>query len=131
MATKDVQAAAWALSRRQHFAIARRQLLALGFTLGEIRHRLAEGRLHRVWPGIYAVGRPHLAPEGLLMAAVLACGDGAALSHMSAAWLWGILKKREPEIEVSVPAERNPRRNGLRVHRRTRFEATRRDAIPV
>jgi hypothetical protein len=58
MATKDVQAAAWALSRRQHFTIARRQLLALGFTPAEIRHRLADRRLHVVWPGVYAVGRP-------------------------------------------------------------------------
>jgi hypothetical protein len=92
MATKDVQAAAWACARRQHWTITRGQLLALGFTTGAVRHRLEDGRLHPVWPGVYAVGRPKLTHEGLFTAAVLACGDGAALSHESAAWLWGIVK---------------------------------------
>ncbi len=131
MATKDVQTAAWELAKRQHWAIRRGQLRGLGFTAAEIRHRLEDGRLHPIWHGVYAVGRPNLTYEGLLMAAVLACGIGAALSHLSAAWLWGLVKKREPVIEVSVPADRNPRRAGLRVHRRAAFETTRRNAIPI
>jgi predicted transcriptional regulator of viral defense system len=81
---------AWALARRQHGVLTRQNLAALGSTPGAIRHRLAIGRLHRVRPGIYAVGRRELTREGRWMAAVLACGPDAVLSHGSAAALWGI-----------------------------------------
>lgn len=94
-------AVAWRLARRQHGVLTRRDLLALGFTPAAIRQRLATGRLHRVYRGIYAVGRPVLTREGRWMAAVLAGGDDAMLTHGSAAALWGI----GPEwrlIEVSV-----------------------------
>ena len=67
------------------------------------------------------------------MAAVLACGSEAVLSHGSAAALWGIERQRAG-IEVSVPCRRTPRRPGLRIHRRKRLEPldlTRRHNIPV
>src|SRR4051812_21859784 len=131
MATKEVQAAAWALSRRQHFAIARRQLLRLGFTPGEVRHRLASGRLHLIWRGVDAVGRPNLTNEGLFMAAGLSCGLGAAMSHESAAWFWELVKARPLVIAVSVPPGRNPRRAGIEVHRRANFKTTRHHGIPI
>ena len=51
---------------------------------------LRAGRLHRLHPGVYAVGHRVVSREGHWMAAVLACGDGAVLSHRSAAVLWGI-----------------------------------------
>jgi predicted transcriptional regulator of viral defense system len=94
-------AAAWRMARRQHGVLTRRDLLALGITSAGIKHRLATGRLHRVHRGIYAVGRPELTREGRWMAAVLACGADAVLSHGSAAALWGI----GPEwrlVEISV-----------------------------
>jgi very-short-patch-repair endonuclease len=65
------------------------------------------------------------------MAAVLACGDHAVLSHESVAVLWGILKARRRMIEISVPIERNPRVPGIKVHRRTRAETGRYRGIPV
>ncbi|MEA2412728.1 MAG: hypothetical protein QOC77_3289 [Thermoleophilaceae bacterium] len=65
------------------------------------------------------------------MAAVLACGEGSALSHESAAELWGIRRRYGGAIEVSVPAGRNPRRGGIRVHRRRDPKTTRRLGIPV
>lgn len=94
-------AAAWEMARRQHGVLARRDLLALGFTSDAIKHRIATGRLHLVRRGVYAVGRRHLTREGLWMAVVLASGDDAVLSHGSAAALWGI----GPEwhlIEITV-----------------------------
>jgi hypothetical protein len=111
--------------------ITRRQLIALGFTPQAIKERVAKGRLHPVWRGVYAVGRRELTNEGLLMAAVLACGDGAVLSHESAAWVWGIVKARGQVIEVSVPGDRNPRRAGIRVHRRVAPKQTRHHGIPI
>lgn len=94
-------AAAWDMARRQHGVLARRDLLGLGFTPDGIKHRVATGRLHLVRRGIYAVGRRELTREGRWMAALLASGDDAVLSHGSAAALWGI----GPEwrlIEVTV-----------------------------
>jgi hypothetical protein len=106
----------WELAERQHGVVARRQLLALGLSAKAIKHRVAKGRLHPVWRGIYAVGRPRLTAHGRWMAAVLACGPEAALSHGTAAALWGMRPPRHDEIEVSVPANVRRDRPGVIVH---------------
>src|SRR5512133_277689 len=104
---------AWDLAGRQHGVVARRQLLARGAHPQAIKHRVATGRLHPVMRGIYAVGRPQLTQRGRWMAAVLACGPGAALSHFSAAALWGIGTQGERPLEVSIPAPRDRCRPAL------------------
>jgi very-short-patch-repair endonuclease len=111
--------------------ITRRQLLALGYTKDWIKHAVNSKKLFPIHRGVYAVGRRELAPEGYFIAAVLACGESAFLSHESAAMLWGILKALRRTIEISVPLERNPRVKGLEVHRRTSLETTTRKGIPV
>lgn len=95
-------AQAWALAREQHGVLARRDLLRLGFTSKGIRHRMRTGRLYPVGHGVYAVGRDDLTRKGRWMAAVLACGEGAVLSHRSAAALLGIGSERRGSIDVSV-----------------------------
>jgi very-short-patch-repair endonuclease len=121
----------WRLVRQQHGVVSRQQLLDAGLTGHAVDHRLATGRLHVVWRGVFAVGRPQLTREGLFMAAVLACGEGAALSHASAAELWAIRRAHAGPLEVSVPAGRNPRRRGIRTHRRTSVKTTRHKGISV
>ena len=119
MATTTVQRLVWELAARQHDVVTRVQLLALGITSAAIRHALGSGRLHPVHPGVYAVGRPGLSRFGRWMAAVLACGPEAALSHGTAAALWGI--RPEPagaRIHVTVPPSRRSRASGVVVHRR-------------
>lgn len=111
-------AATWQLVRRQHGVVSRAQLLALGFTKGAIEHRVKTGRLHLVVRGVYAVGRRDLRREGRWMAAVLACGPGAALSHCSAAALWGFGKEHSDYIDVSVRRGSEARLPGVRCHRR-------------
>jgi predicted transcriptional regulator of viral defense system len=106
------------LARKQHWVIARRQLLDLGFGARSIEHRVERGRLHLVSRGIYAVGRPDPSREARWMAAVLACGDDAALSHRSAAALWGIGREAPGRVDLSVRGATRVRRRGLRVHRR-------------
>ena len=104
-----------ALAGRQHGNVTRWQLLELGLTDGAIAHRVATGRLHRVYPGVYAVGRPPKTPLERAAAAVLACGPGAALSHEAAGALWGFLKHWPTTFDVTVRLDRRPR--GVRVHR--------------
>src|SRR3954471_17425904 len=119
MAGKSVHATVWALVRWQHGVISRPQLLEFGFTRKAIEHRIERGRLHPVFRGVYAVGRPEVSRLGRWMAATLACGPGAALSHDSAGALYGTRPYRpQGAIEVSVPAQQNPRTSGIRVHRR-------------
>jgi hypothetical protein len=98
-------------------------LLALGFTSKGIRHRIDAGRLHPIHRGVYAVGRRHLTREGRWMAAVLACGPDAVLSHRSAAVLWGIADEHPGYIEISVRRRCRHRRTGLRVHTRPSLSA--------
>jgi very-short-patch-repair endonuclease len=116
-------AAAWDIARRQHWVITRAQLLSLGFSSKAIRHRVMRGRLHAVGSGLYAVGRPQLTREGQWMAAVLACGEGAVLSHRSAAALWGFGTERRGVIDVSVGRHCSLRRPGIRVHSRPSLAA--------
>jgi very-short-patch-repair endonuclease len=133
MAPKRVQAV-WSVVRSQHGVITRTQLLGLGYSSDAIRHRLDTGRLHVVHRGVYAVGRRELAREGEWMAAVLACGPGAALSHGSAASLCQIGSYEGDEIHVVVPAATRHGRRGISVHRRSWMEdhhRTSHNGIPV
>jgi len=82
------------------------QLLALGLSRAWIRHAVNSGRLHPRWPRAYAVGRAELSREGEWTAALLTCGPGAVLSHLSAAVLWRICPLEAGEIEVTVAAAR-------------------------
>ena len=125
MAARMVQrstGALWTLSKKQHGVVERGQLLDIGFSAHAISHRIETGRLHPVHSGVYAVGRPTLTQHGQWMAAVLSCGPSAALSHASAAALWGLLAPTD-RIDVSVPAGRWRGRAGVIVHRRPTFTA--------
>jgi predicted transcriptional regulator of viral defense system len=123
------------LAARQHGVVERGQLAALGLGRGAIAHRIAAGRLHRIHRGVYAVGHPILTANGHRMAAVLACGPGAALSHASAAALWELRATRATRIDVTVRgAGGRGKRSRLRVHRVPSLrddEVTEKDAIRV
>ena len=124
----------WRLAGEQHGVVGRRQLLALGLTKRAIEHRIAIGRLHPVREGVYAVGRPGLPRHGDWMAAVLSLGPEAALSHASAAALWGIGDAADGEIEISIRVASARRAKGVRVHRRPQMpesDITTHSGIPV
>jgi very-short-patch-repair endonuclease len=124
----------WRLARRQHDVISRAQLIGLGYTHSAIRHMVAAGRLYPLFRGVYAVGRPRVTHKGLWMAAVLACGEAAALSHESAAALWGICRVRTRLPEVTLPHASRHRRPGIATHRSRTIRAsdvTRREGVPV
>ncbi len=121
-----------ALARKQHGYVMRRQLLGLGLGEDAIDYRIRIGRLIQVYAGVYAVGTLPVGREAHAHAAVLACGDGAVLSHGSAAALWKYAKHWPPRFEVIATWDR--RRRGIKVHRTktlTRRDITRQLGVPV
>jgi very-short-patch-repair endonuclease len=126
--------AAWALARSQHGAIALFQLSALGYTRRAIEHRLAIGRLHPVYRGVYAIGRPDVNRKGRWMAALLACRLEAVLSHHSAAALWGIRADGGAPPHVTTSRAHDHRQPGIVAHRSRTLgdeDVTRREDIPL
>jgi hypothetical protein len=103
------------IAARQHGNITTAQLRAVGFTDDGIAYAVRRGRLYRVYPGVYALGRPPSTVIERSAAAVLACGAGALLSHTSALALWGFAKEWPPQPHVTVPGDRRPRH--IVVHR--------------
>lgn len=121
------------LAGRQYGVVSRTQLLDLGIGAAAIERRLSAARLHRLHPGVYAVGHRSVSREGLWLAAVLRGGRGTVLSHRSAAALWGIGRGAAGnQIEIT-----SPRRTGscpaIRRHyaRHGPGETTVRKRIPV
>ena len=126
------EAAIARVASRQHGLITTRQLLRLGFDDAAIRYRVAAGRLHRVHRGVYAVGHHALTVSARRLAAVLAFGDDAVASHITAAAIWDIRQTSSRLIHVTVPGHARDR-DRIRVHRRARYQddVAVRDAIPV
>ncbi len=105
------------IAGRQHGRVTREQLIAAGIDAGRIDRWLADGRLRRVHRGVYAVG--HVAPsvDGEYMAAILAAGKGAVLSHRAAAYKLALLRGAWPAPEVTVPTTADRGRPGIVIHR--------------
>jgi hypothetical protein len=122
-----------ALAARQHGVVGLSQLQELGLSARAVQHRAARGRLHRIHRGVYAVGHPKLTGHGHWMAAVLACGQNAALSHRSAAGLWGLRQDNRRRSDVSLPSASARRKQAIEVHRSVTLTAediTTVDGIP-
>jgi len=109
-----------ALGQRQHAVFGLDQLRELGLTPRAVQKRAATGRLHRIHAGVYSlVPRELLKREGLYMAAVLACGPDAVLSHRSAAVLHELRDWGATRIEVTIRTRSTRTHAGVAVHRST------------
>ena len=104
------------LAKRQHGVVARRQLLALGMSERAIEGRVGRGQLHQVFRGVFVFGPRRISRRGRWMAAVLAAGEGAVLSHRSAARLWRLFPPAAEVIDVICPPDRVVRRKGIVNH---------------
>jgi hypothetical protein len=94
------------------------QLSGLGLSPRAVRHRAASGRLHRIYPTVYSTTPAALLPpRARWLAAVLACGPGAVLSHASGAALWGIRATNRSRVDVTTPGGRGRRLDGIDAHR--------------
>jgi very-short-patch-repair endonuclease len=91
------------------------QLRDAGLTRDAIAHRVTHGRLTRLHRGVYLAG-PIASPLTHSLAALLACGPDAALSHHTAAAMWELVAPRPGPIHVTVRSGR-PRHDGVRAHR--------------
>jgi very-short-patch-repair endonuclease/predicted transcriptional regulator of viral defense system len=126
-------AIAW-VAARQLGLITVGQLNAAGVGRGSIARRAANVQLHQVFRGVYLVGHPVPLAGALELAGVLACGEGAVVSHHSAARLWGLTKTSPGEVEVTIVGRDCRSRKGLRVHTVKRLGARdrgRRSGIPI
>jgi very-short-patch-repair endonuclease len=123
------------VARRQWGVVTRRQLEVIGLSARGIEEMLRTGRLIRLHRGVYAYGHDRLRRQGYWLAAVLACGPGAALSHRSGAALLEIRPSGGGVIDVTVPSRAGRlSREGVRVHRSGRLtteEVTIKDGVPV
>ncbi len=121
------------LARRQHGVVSLAQLRALDLTPSGVRSRAGRGHLHRIHRGVYAVGPARLMREGFWMAAVLAYGIGAALSHRSAGGHWAVRPDNRPVTDISVPRRHVRSRLGVDAHAQpslTAADVTTHDGIP-
>jgi hypothetical protein len=105
--------------RRQSGAIGVGQLQAVGFTAREVSRLVSGGALTRRHQGVLLDARAPIPPRGHLFAALLAAGPTAFLSHRTAAAIHGLRAVNVRQIELTVVANRTPKRDGLRIHRTT------------
>jgi very-short-patch-repair endonuclease len=123
------------IAARQHGVVSYAQLRAAGLHRNAISARIRAGRLHRLHRGVHAVGHANIAYEGRCMAAVLALGDRAVVSHRTAAGLWRLLPPDHEAVEVTLPSDAGRcARRGITIHRSATLTARitrRRSGIPV
>lgn len=103
-------------ARQQHRVVAAWQLLAMGFGRGAIEHRLRDGRLFRLYRGVYVVGCASVSWRGRVLGAVLACGPDALASHTTAGLVRSFVPGLRSHVEVTAPRGRKGQA-GIRVHR--------------
>jgi hypothetical protein len=135
MARESARPTLGELARRQWGLVTRAQLTDLGVADSTVRDWVRGDRLRRLYRGVYAVGHDRLRLEGRWLAAVMACGPGAVLSHRDAAQLWQLRQSNSAYIEVTVPSLNGRRKHmGIRIHRSGRLrpeDVTVRHGIPV
>ncbi len=109
---------------------AAQQLLRCGVSGTTVSRWVADGRLHRVHPGVYAVGHSVLGIRGRLVAALLYAGPGAVLSHQTAAWHWRLIDAEPRRIHVST-TDHTRSLTEIRVHRPRTIESETHDGLAV
>jgi very-short-patch-repair endonuclease len=118
------------LAATQWGVVTRAQLEESGVGRAGISRWVEERRLHRIHPGVYAVGHLALGMEARMAAALFYAGPGAALSHVTAAWWWGMLHAEPRRLHVSVPGRRRSI-GSVRVHTRKRPQRAWHKRLPL
>ncbi len=123
------------IAARQQSLVTVEQLAACGIRRNAVSRRVSNGFLYRQFRGVYSVGQPRLTRDGRFMAAVLASGPSAALSHLDAAALWGLCKRAPgARVHVTTPVRSRKAQRGIRLHRVRQLsedDVTVKNRIPV
>jgi hypothetical protein len=119
------------LATRQAGTVGRAQLAALGFTRREIELLVRDRRLIRMHRGVYAVGHEALSDRGRIIAALLAVGPGAVVSHTAAAYVWKLIPSLPPFVHVTLIDRVPRRRRGIRIHQANRLDTTIHQQLPI
>jgi len=104
------------LAASQHGVASRGQMRRLGLSDEQVDGAVRAGRLHRVFRGVYSVGHSGIGERGRMMAATLACGPGAVVSHRSAAALFGLIDRAPRVVDVIAPGSAGRKIDGVRSH---------------
>lgn len=105
-----------AVAAQQHGVVSRQQLRQLGLTDRTITQRAKSGRLHPVGRGVFSVGHGRIGRHGQMLAAVLACGRWAVVSHGTAAELLGLWDKKGAAVDLIAAGQSGRRVHGIRGH---------------
>lgn len=119
-----------AVAAAQWGVISLQQLRDCGVSDSAAKRWRWEGRMHTVHRGVYALGHSSVPVEGRLVAAVLHAGQGASLSHATAAWWWGLINPEPTVVDVSAPGSSGSLER-VRVHHPRVIDATRWRRLPV
>ena len=119
------------LANRQGGVVSRAQLRARGLTARSIERRLQAGRLRLIHRGVYAVGHDAIPIRGRLVAGLLVAGDGAALSHRTAAYVLTLLPSMPPFVDITTTKHRRSDRRGLVFHHAATLELHQRHGLPI
>lgn len=122
------------LARPQHSVFSGAQATSRGVTRKMLRSRVGAGRLSAIDRDVFHITGTHVTWHAKVLALVLAAGDGAVVSHRSAAALWGFEGYPFGTPELTVPRGTRFRRDQTRVHESTdldRCGVRRREGLPV
>ena len=108
------------LARTRRGQLIRPELLASGFTDEQVERYVEVGLLQRVQAGILLAGTMPPSWDDKMLAAVLAAGEAALASHLSAGRLYGLDGIKTATIEITVPYTHGPTPDGVIVHRTRR-----------
>jgi predicted transcriptional regulator of viral defense system len=117
------------LAARRHGIVTWAEPAAIGMTRRMVESRVRRAFLIRLHPGVFAVGHRPITQEARWLAGVLACGDGAVLSHRSAAALHGVRQTSSPSIDVTAPSRRGYTLENVVVHRATTLQPSDRGEV--
>jgi len=118
------------LATKQWGVVGRQQLLDCGLSSTGIKRRIARGQLHHIHPGVYALGHRRIPTAGLCVAALLHGGSSAVLSHLTAAWWWGLIETEPHTIDVSSAGHARSAA-AVRVHRPRKLQTACHRGLPV
>jgi predicted transcriptional regulator of viral defense system len=102
----------------KHGVLSIEEWRAMGIPDSTVRERVRAGRWYRLYRGVISVVPPSmLRSEGRWRAAVVACGEGAALAGREAARLHGLRPNRRTRVDVIVPRGHTANHSGIELHR--------------